>query len=866
MANTPISSLAVYVGSSLPAGTYLEVSTPDGLSSTGFSSYRATPEQIVGASLAGYVPTSRIIGTNVLSGLNGGGNLTTDRYLSLDVDNLSEKTTPTVADAIAMNNAVDNTPVKVTTPNFYKTIAGLTHKSVPLSTDLMLVYSTADSDSRYSTLGEALGAAGSVPPGGTTGQPLIKLSGADYNTGFATLPLAGGGTNSVLTASNGGIVYSSASALEILAGTATANQIPMSASNAAPSWSTATYPATTTANQLLYSSAANTIGGLATANNSILVTDGTGVPSLATTLPAYTMAGNINMNAYDITDVNILLAGDDFGFMQTHTHAGDTWNLQAYDTNALSYVNQFTMTAGNPPTADLSTSVTLGGAYIYRVGGTDVSATDGGTGIGTYALGDTLYASAANTLSKLAGNTTSGIQYLSQTGTGTVSAAPTWNTIAGGDITGAALTKTDDTNVTLTLGGSPADALLRATSLTLGWTGQLGATRGGTGLGTVTQGDLIYGSAANVWSALAKNTSSTRYLSNTGTNNNPAWSQIDLTNGVTGILPLANGGTNANLTASNGGIVYSTASGLAILAGTATAGQVPRSGSSAAPSWSTATYPDTTSAGTVLASTSANVVAATATPTLGANGGTGGQITLNGSTSGSAALRVAAAAGTGTVFQLPASNGTNGYVLQTNGSGVTSWAAAGDVVGPASATDNAAARFDLATGKLIQGSLFIIDDSGSVSSFGGNITFPSTQVPSANPNTLDDYEEGTFTPTITFGGASVGITYSSQVGVYTKIGNLVTIGIAIVLTNKGSSTGAAMVGGLPFNVTSADTFPLNYQANNMAATAATDLQAQALASTTTISLVRFAAGAGTAMTNTDFNNNTVTRISGQYFT
>jgi len=46
---------------------------------------------------------------------------------------------------------------------------------------------------------------------------------------------------------------------------------------------------------------------------------------------------------------------------------------------------------------------------------------------------------------------------------------------------GAALTKTDDTNVTLTLGGTPASALLAATSLTLGWSGQLALSRGGTG-------------------------------------------------------------------------------------------------------------------------------------------------------------------------------------------------------------------------------------------------------------------------------------------------------------------------------------------------------------------------------------------------
>ena len=70
-------------------------------------------------------------------------------------------------------------------------------------------------------------------------------------------------------------------------------------------------------------------------------------------------------------------------------------------------------------------------------------------------------------------------------------------------------------------------------------------------------------------------------------------------------------------------------------------------------------------------------VTATGAFTSGTNGGTNGQITFAGSTSGTVAVRAAAAAGTGTIFQLPSSNGTNGYVLQTDGSGVTSWVAAG---------------------------------------------------------------------------------------------------------------------------------------------------------------------------------------------
>ena len=52
--------------------------------------------------------------------------------------------------------------------------------------------------------------------------------------------------------------------------------------------------------------------------------------------------------------------------------------------------------------SDLETGVTIGGAYIYRVGGTDVAVADGGTNIGSYAIGDLLYASAAGVLSKLA--------------------------------------------------------------------------------------------------------------------------------------------------------------------------------------------------------------------------------------------------------------------------------------------------------------------------------------------------------------------------------------------------------------------------------------------------------------------------------
>ena len=87
---------------------------------------------------------------------------------------------------------------------------------------------------------------------------------------------------------------------------------------------------------------------------------------------------------------------------------------------------------------------------------------------------------------------------------------------------------------------------------------------------------------------------------------------------VTGLLPLANGGTNASLTASNGGIFYSTASAGAILGGTATAGQLLTSGASSAPAWTTSTYPATNAVNTLLYASSANAMAALATANNGA--------------------------------------------------------------------------------------------------------------------------------------------------------------------------------------------------------------------------------------------------------
>ena len=74
--------------------------------------------------------------------------------------------------------------------------------------------------------------------------------------------------------------------------------------------------------------------------------------------------------------------------------------------------------------------------------------------------------------------------------------------------TPSALTKTDDTNVTLTLGGTPSTALLQAVSMTLGWTGQLSVARGGTGLAALTAHYLPIGNGTTALTLLAPSATS----------------------------------------------------------------------------------------------------------------------------------------------------------------------------------------------------------------------------------------------------------------------------------------------------------------------------------------------------------------------
>ena len=84
----------------------------------------------------------------------------------------------------------------------------------------------------------------------------------------------------------------------------------------------------------------------------------------------------------------------------------------------------------------------------------------------------------------------------------------------------------------------------------------------------------------------------------------------------------------------------------------------------------------------------------------------------------------------------------------------------------------------------------VVEFLGNTSGSGTGITFPATQDASSNANTLDDYEEGTWTPVLSGSTGTIGsYAASTAVGRYTKIGRVVSITAGIILTNVGSWTG-----------------------------------------------------------------------------
>jgi hypothetical protein len=541
------------------------------------------------------------------------------------------------------------------------------------------------------------------------------------------------------TDSKGDILY--ASAANTISGLAIGNTGNiLTVASGLPAWTTATYPATTTINQLLYSSSANTVAGLSTLNNGVLTTGATGIPAwLANSAtPGFVLTANSGAppSWQSITaEGAITTINGDSGSATPSGGAvtvsgGSTGLTTSGSSSTLSLTGTLKLTNGgtnNSLTASNGGIVWSDATKLNILAGTATSNLPLLSGSSVTPSWGAFALSLGGALTTAGALTTSGAFGATFTFTNTTSVTfPTSGTLATTSQipTGAALTEVDDTNVTLTLGGNASTALVNAASITAGWTGTLSGTRGGTGVNngasTATYaGNLNFAAAFSTSGAFAVTQTYTGItnvtfptsgtlattagsLSTVNTDSGAATvsaGAITVSGGTTGLttsgssstvnltgtLKLANGGTNASLTASNGGIFYSTGTAGAILAGTATANQVLLSGASTTPAWSTAIYPSAVgAAGTILRS----------------NGSTGwatSTVTINNTFSINTLVFAGAA------NQLSGLSTTNSAALSTNATGVPTWLALtdGQVVIGSSAGAPAAATLSAGTGVTI---------------------------------------------------------------------------------------------------------------------------------------------------------------------
>ncbi len=401
---------------------------------------------------------------------------------------------------------------------------------------------------------------------GFTGTGIMRRTGAGtYTFGTAvdlgtaevsgTLSLANGGTNKNLTANNGGIVYTDADSMEVLSASVTSGNVLISGGAGAPSWGQY-YTNTNVPSSIVSRDASgNFSAGTITAATGLTVSvGGINVTGNSQITGNVDITGNLNISGtVNTINSNVLVVNDPI------IYVGENNPANLFDLGIVAAYND-----GSYKHTGLLHRSTTGKWVLFdnlvTAPGETINWTQDGLVYDDLLLGNIEVAT---------GNVD-----ISGAGKGILFSDDSYQTTAFNS--SSAVTSFSGGTTGLTPATNTAGAITLA--------GTLGATNGGTGQNTVATGDLLYGSATDTWSKLASVAAGNVLISG-GTATAPSWGKIDLTTHVSGTLSLANGGTNKNLTASNGGIVYTDADSMEVLSASATSGNVLISGGAGTPSW-----------------------------------------------------------------------------------------------------------------------------------------------------------------------------------------------------------------------------------------------------------------------------------------
>lgn len=233
-----------------------------------------------------------------------------------------------------------------------------------------------------------------------------------------------------------------------------------------------------------YAASGQTISPINGAVNSVLTTNGAGLPALRTTLPSgLTIPGaTITGSTAALTAGSVVAAPSAGTDIANKTYvdsilAGAVTSITGTTNQIIASSPTGAVTLSLPQDIALGSTPTFVGLTLSAI---PLGPSSGGTGIdnGTKTLtlgGNTVFSGAFASTFTMTGVTN--VTFPTSGTLATVSQIPV--------ITPSALTGVDDTNVTATLGGTPATALLQAVSITLGWSGQLAFSRGGTNVNAV---------------------------------------------------------------------------------------------------------------------------------------------------------------------------------------------------------------------------------------------------------------------------------------------------------------------------------------------------------------------------------------------